>query len=276
MIIISATAQGQIIRKEKIDWIFTIGLSQIAINDWKQGETSGFEFSSSLNLSSSFRIDTFLLRLNIRYASGVQYISNNNNDFEYLIPSDNLLFGETAFVYPVGWKLNPCVSAQFTTQLIESFKLVHGTRVNTASLWDPVTSIESLGFEFSSSSKENYLTSQIGLSIKQIKAEKFTKLTDDYKTHDIKERYKHQSGIQWKTNTKIKITDEVTYRGTLGMFGSFEDLRKWTFSMTNQLNLKVFKSIGIIININLNYDERQMMKLQYIQNIRFGFIISPN
>ncbi len=272
----AGTAQGQIIRKDKIDWIFTIGLSQIAINDWKQGETSGFEFSSSLDLRSSFRIDTFLLRLNIRYACGVQYTSNKDNDFEYFIPSDNLLFGETVFVYPAGWKLDPCVSAQFTTQLMESFMFKHRSRVITASLWDPVTSIESLGFEFSSSGKENYLTSKIGLSIKQIKAEKFTKLTDDYKTNDVKERYKHQSGIQWKTDTKIQITDELTYRGTLGFFGSFEDLRKWSFDMTNQLNLKVFKTIGIIININLNYDERQMMKLQYNQKILFSFIVSAN
>jgi hypothetical protein len=270
-------AKGQFIRKDKIDWVFTIGLSQSAINDWKQGEVSGFEFSSSLNLRTSFHLDSlFLLRLNFRYAMGVQYASNKDNDFDYFMPTDNLLFGETVFVYPVGWKLDPCVSAQFTTQFVESYKYVKGERVRTASLWDPVTSIETFGFEFSDRAKDNFFTSRLGLSLKQIRANEFTKMTDDFKTRDIKERYKTQTGIQWKSDTKIRITDALTYRGTLGLFGAFEDLTKWTFAMTNQFDIKVFKAIGVTININLAYNERQKCGLQYTQNLRFGFIVSPH
>ncbi len=269
-------AKGQFIRKDKIDWIFTIGISQSATKDWKQGEVSGFEVSSSLNLRTSFHLDSlFLLRLNYRYAMGMQYTSNKDNNTLISMPTDNLIFGESVLVYPVGWKLDPCVSAQFTTQFVESYKYVKGERVRTASIWDPVTSIETFGFEYSLSGRENFFTSRLGLSLKQIRAEKYTQLTDDRSTAEVKERYKSQTGIQWKSDTKLKITEELTYRGTLGLFGAFEDLTKWTFAMTNQFELKVIKVVGIVVNFNLAYDERQMTALQYNQNLRFGFVVTP-
>jgi len=262
--------------KDKVDWVISLALAQNSIKDWKQGEISGFEFSNSVTFRSSFGFSPFILRFNFNYAAGIIYTNNKDIDSHYFMPTDNKLGGECVLVYPVGWKLDPCISAQFNTQLTRSFKYIRGKKISTASLWDPVTSIETFGLELSKANKGDYYTSRLGLSLKQIRASEFTMLTDDFKTRDVKERYKSQTGIQWSNNAKVAITESLTYRGTLSMFGAFEDLTKWTFKMTNKFEIKVFKAIGVTINFDLAYDERQLVGLQYKQNIRFGFIVTPN
>jgi len=67
-------------------------------------------------------------------------------------------------------------------------------------------------------------------------------MTDDFKTKDLKERYKQETGIKWKTDAKFDLDSNIAYRGTLDTFSSFENMLKWTVKFDNQINLKVFKT----------------------------------
>ena len=270
-----SNSYSQLFRVEPADAVISMGLAQSTIKDWKQGEVTGIEFSSSLDLKSNFRIDTMKLRLNFKYAAGMQYLKDDKNIYEVFIPTDNMMSGESVLVYPLGWKLDPFISASFNTQITESFIIVKGEKVRTASLWDPVTSQETCGFEYSFIDTTLNFLSRIGLSYKQIRAELYTKLTDDYKTRDIVERYKVQTGIQWKTESNFKINESIIYKATLDSFSSFEDMQKWSFLFSNQFQFKVFKSVAIVMNLNFAYDEVQMTELQYRQNLRFGIVINP-
>ncbi|MDA3844834.1 MAG: hypothetical protein PF588_10770 [Candidatus Kapabacteria bacterium] len=49
-------------------------------------------------------------------------------------------------------------------------------------------------------------------------------------------------------------------------------MQKWTIKWTNEVKIKIFVHIGILIKIDLFYDEKQAVYTQYKQTIRFGVI----
>ena len=172
--------------------------------------------------------------------------------------------------YPLGWKLDPFFSASFTTQLTESFMMVKDEKTASAKFWDPVTSQQDWGFAYSYRQGRDNLESRIGFSLKQVRAHKYTRLTDDRKTKDIKERWKPESGISWKTNCTWQLDSLVTYRGTLDLFGTFEDMNKWTVAFRNEFQLKIWSIVAVTLKADIIYDEKACLRPQYTQALRIG------
>ena len=108
--------------------------------------------------------------------------------------------------------------------------------------------------------------------MKQTRAELYTRLIDDFKTPNIKENYKPESGIQWKTEAFFNIDSVVFYKAVFDSFGSFKNLDVWSIKFENEFQIKVLKYFGVILRADFIYDEMQKRELQYKQNIRFGFI----
>ncbi|MCK5741791.1 MAG: hypothetical protein KAH48_06200, partial [Chlorobi bacterium] len=234
--------------------------------------TKTLEAASAMDFRERIHIDTLLLKIQFKYAAGMLYKKDEKNNRETAMPTDNRLFGEGVLTYPIGWKLDPFFSASFNTQITESFRMVGDNREATASLWDPVTSIQSWGFEYSRRKAKDNISSRIGFSLKQNRAFHYTKLTDDRETPDIKERWKTESGIQWKTDIVWQIDSSTNYRGMLDLYGTFDDMTKWTVKWTNEFKIKVYAHIGILAKLDLFYDEKQAVYTQYKQALRFGVI----
>jgi len=84
------------------DMVITFGMSQSAVNDWKVGETVGYEVVNSLKLNSTVPVDTFRLRFVLDYGLGANYIYNSKDDYEYVLPSVNKFDLEIVIIYPLG------------------------------------------------------------------------------------------------------------------------------------------------------------------------------
>ncbi|OGU12408.1 MAG: hypothetical protein A2X61_04610 [Ignavibacteria bacterium GWB2_35_12] len=250
---------------------FSLSLSQSAINDWRTGEVKSIELASSFDTKNLLRLDTMLINLNYKFAFGALYEKIADSVPAQLRPSDNVIYGEIVLRYQLGWVLDPFVSSSVETQIAESFMYVKGRLSPTSAFWDPVISQESFGLAYSYYTDLSLL-SRIGVSLKQTRAEIYTKLTDDLKTTNIKEAYKPESGIQWKTETYFNIDSVVFYKGLLDSFGTFKNLDVWSIKFENEFQIKILKYFGVILRADFIYDEKQKRELQYKQNIRFGFI----
>lgn len=250
----------------------TFALSQSVSNDWKAGSVQTFEVLLGLDTKQQFNIDTICLDFLFRANAGALYEKNKEAETEYIRPTDNELFGELVFRYPLGWMLDPFVAASLQTQLVESFKYQQGRRIVMAKLWDPVTTQQSFGFAYSIKKEKDFLISRIGLSFKQIRAERYTQMTDDKATKDIVESYKAETGIQWKTDCNVALTDFVLYKGSLDSFGTFENLSRWSVKWLNELQFKVWEFLAVTFKLDIIYDEKQIAELQYKQSLRFGIV----
>ena len=240
--------------------------------DWKQGKRQAFEISTGIDSKNEFKIDTLQFDLNFKYRLGFILENGDKLPEDFVRPTDNEIFGETIMKYPLGWTLDPYISTSVQTQVTESFRLMKENPVRTAKFWDPITTQQSLGFAYTLKDKNDKMTSRLGFSLKQIRAEKHTAMTDDRKTRDIREAYKAESGISFKSDARVMIDSSVNYSGKLDMFSSFDNLNVWSLKFENQFDIKVWKFLGILIEINVFYDQNQSMNIQYRQNARLGII----
>lgn len=116
------------------------------------------------------------------------------------------------------------------------------------------------------------LTTRLGISLKQIRAYFNTQMTDDYKTIDIKEKYKAESGFEIKTDLSVNIDSSSVYRGCLEFFGTYDNLEAWTVRFQNDFQLKIWEFIALLLKFEVFYDEKQSVQIQYRQSMRLGLV----
>ena len=246
-----------------------LSASQSVVKDWMQGEIQAFEINHSLESKYTIKIDTFMLSFLLKYSIGVQHFKNMAKGISYVLPTDNEISGESVLKYPLGWKADPFFSASLRTKITESFLVLNNELKPSVNFWDPVSSIESFGFSYCINLN---ISSRLGFSLKQIRANHYTQITDDPKTFDIKEKYKTETGIEWKSDCYMKLDSTSSYIGNLEFFGTIKDLTKWSFRWQNEFQINIWKFFGILIKVELSYDEKQMLMLQYKQNLRLGIV----
>ncbi|MCX7736792.1 MAG: DUF3078 domain-containing protein [Candidatus Kapabacteria bacterium] len=251
---------------------FSLTFSQSLINDWQQGEKLAFELNNSFDFKHKFKIDTLILNASLKYAIGIQYLKNEKLHSALILPTDNDIFGEFQLSYPLGWRLDPFFSASIRTQITESFIIIKDSKKRTANLWDPVISMQSLGFAYSSSNPNVNLSFRCGVSFKQTRSDLHYQLTDDIKTKDIIEKYRAESGIEIKSELLMKFNELSSYNTSIELFSSFQKISSFTGRWVNSFQFKIWSYFGIIVNLDFTYDEKQMKRLQYKQNTRIGLI----
>jgi hypothetical protein len=242
------------------------------VDDWNEGRAVVFELNHGFSFKKDFRIDTLIFTPTFRYAIGVQYTNLTSQGVNYVVPTDNELFAEGLLKYPAGWVVDPFISANFRTQLTESFAVVKGEKRPTAKFWDPVVSMETFGFAhtISDSSKRRILTNRVGVSLKQTRAEHYTSMTDDPRTKE-RERWKSEAGLEWKTEATLRIEQNVRLSSTNEVFASLKKIKESTYRNTTELQVSLWKSLGIVVKVELMFDQRQKTGMQYRQSMRVGF-----
>lgn len=249
-------------------------VSQFSGNDWKKGQIQSLAVLSQVDTRQELKIDTLSFFLRVKYEAGYVYEKNEGKNEEYFYPSNNKLFGEGILIYPVGWKTDPYISVSMDTQILHSYRYIKGKRVTTAFFWDPVTSVESIGFSYYIKNKNDYLLTLLGLTYKQIRTDKNFALTDIRKTKDIIERYKEESGIQFKSDCNIKLDSLTAYKACFELFNNFLDINVWTLKLENEIQFNFWKFFIALIKLDFYYDANQIDFLQYQQNFCFGFTAS--
>lgn len=256
----------------KLTNTLSLTASQSYTNDYQSGERSSFDVSLGINGKNLWIFEDFMLDGNYKFALGFLFEKSSKFKKERTTPSDNELFVETILKYKLGWKLDPYISFNLRSILTEALKYSGDKKITTADFWDPVTTQEGLGFAFLHSSNTFRYELRNGISLMQIRAMDYTNLTDDTKTRDVKERYKVKTGIEIVNNLNYKVNESVTLNSTLSLFGDFDNLNVWVVRQENEMKVQVFKYLGILIKVNINYNHNQITEPQYQQNLRIGFL----
>lgn len=91
------------------------------------------------------------------------------------------------------------------------------------------------------------------------------------KTKEI-ERYKVEIGLQFKAEAFYQISDAISYKGKLDATLNMHNGNQLQANNDNELKIQIWKIFGILIKIELNYNEQISRKLQYKQSTKFGII----
>lgn len=247
-----------------------LSFAQSSVSDWKEGEKQNLEIKSSLLSKQRLDIGPVDFTMSLRFKLGVKQQTTETNEF--VLPTDNELFGEGLLKLPLQWRVDPYISASFRTQVTESFRISRDKPIRTAKLWDPVTSQQGMGFTYLDRGDFGSLSTRIGVSLKQIRAEIYTTTTDDRKTRDVKESYKAESGIEFINDANLNLDSAISYRSRMGLFGTFDDLEKWTIRWENEIQATVWRFIAVTLSIDIYYDEKQSIETQFRQSLTLGVI----
>lgn len=254
------------------DLRYTLTFSLSAINNWQQGKFNSIEANSTFEYNQTIFIDTLKIKTQLKGALGFLYKKDSKTSFETYLPTDNKINSEIILSYPIGWKVDPFFSFCIATHTIESYMYINQVKIITCDFWDPVTLQQNFGFEKSITMDKYSFCGNLGLSFKQIRTEKNTALSDDRMTTGIIEKYKTESGIRLKSEFNWNLSKTINYRGYLELFGTLDDLNKWTIKNNNSLKISIYKSIAVLLSLDIGYDENQAKYIQYKQNINLGLV----
>lgn len=248
-------------------------MSEVVSEDWKTGKIQTFELSSSGDLFEIIKLQRITSNIRFKYNIGAKYEYVNEETSKFVIPTDNSLYAEISTKYSAGWKLDPSYTVNTNTQVTEAFKKVKEGYQRTSKFSDPITYQHTFGFIYNASQKmPERIDIGAGISIKQIKAEKYKLLTDDKKTKEYVENYKIESGIQFKTEVVKKLSENIEYKGKVEFLSTFDNLNSWVFNNENELQIKIWKIFGISIKLDFNYNDQIKPELFYKQNLKIGVI----
>jgi len=180
-------------------------LNQSLSDDWEMGKYQAFEFSSVNELLFKFFFyDKFICESKNKVAVGCKYEYFESNKNRYILPTDNLIQSDNMLKYLIGWKIDPYVSFSVNTQITESFRKYQNSKIPTSKFRDPITTQQGLGFASSVLKTNNtQLEASLGATTKQIRAKRYTLLTDNRQTKEV-EKYKAETGTnEIRTNPQI-------------------------------------------------------------------------
>lgn len=253
---------------------YSLSLAQSANDDWKTGKNLNFEINNSVEPSFTMNFGEIQFFSRLKYAIGVKYEYIPDSEQKFIIPTDNSLEGEAGLRLIKGWKIDPFFSVNFNTQITESFVKNNtlNTYQRTANFRDPITSQQSWGFAYSINGIKNKLNIYWGISAKQIRADKYTQMTDNRSTQELIEKYNTQTGLQLKIENINEINPSLQYHGRLDLYNEFANMNIWQIKSENELIVNIWKLFGIVIKFDFFYDEKIKPQLYYKQNMRVGLV----
>ena len=256
---------------------FNTTISQGYMDDWRMGKKLSGEAGSMVELNTKFKIDTLNIQFIGRTSIGYLLEDSDQRQNAISVPTMNELFLETTLRLPIGWVVDPYFTSTNSTQIVKAYRYNKDVKTATATFRDPAITVQTLGMMHSYKINNfDYISSKIGLSLRQVRAEKFRQQSDDYTTFGVEENYKAESGVTINNESFFKIDSSLTYRTRLDLFGTFKKPDKWIFKWQNEIQIQLVKVIGLLIKFDLVYDEAQALRLQYIQSTRFGIIADIN
>jgi len=251
----------------------TLTFSQSSIYDLQQGEKSNLDIKLSIRSSTTFSTSFLSLRSSIRALLGIQNEKNEAYQESSLRATDNELFSETILTIPLGWQVDPYISANLKTQITESYRQQQQKLIRTSKFWDPVTSQQAMGLTYSMTGKVGFFSLRSGANFQQIRAEDHTDLTDNLQTPLVKERYKATAGMECVLESTIKLDSLITMCVRAGALKNILTNDSWNALSESELSVKVWKAIGVVLNVVANYNEQQTKRVQIRQSLQLGFFV---
>ncbi|MCX6146459.1 MAG: hypothetical protein NTW25_04310 [Candidatus Kapabacteria bacterium] len=256
-----------------------IKVSQSIGDDYLQGKVLALDIGVNVDYRKKYYIplerdSAFVYSTNVKFNLAITGRQFGSDDKTYAYATENYLYGESVLSYPVKWFVDPFISANGSTMIIPQFNLINKQEIMFGKFRDPITSQQNLGLAYKYNRPNIDIVSRLGLSLKQIRAEKFTSQTDDYTTYNIKENYKSEAGMSFRAEARIILDSNVTYKGSVDTFTTYKDPSVWTFKFENEIQIIFLSTLTSTIKFNAYYDEFQAKRIQYVMSTKFGIIAS--
>ena len=164
------------------------------MDDWRLGKKLSGEVGTMFELNSKFKIDTINIQFIGRTSLGFLFEDSDQRLNSIFVPTLNELFLETTLRLPVGWVVDPYFTSTNSTQLVRAYRYNKDIRSASATYRDPAITVQTLGMMHSFKLNQfDYISSKIGLSLRQVRADEFRQQTDDFTTFGVVENYKAES-----------------------------------------------------------------------------------
>lgn len=250
-------------------WL-NLSLSQSLSSNWTGGGQDYVALNSSVRASHGMAFDSARVTLNLNLRFGATYVDDTASD-EPLRIADNDAFAEVVAAYSLSWKMNPFAAFSARTPITESFQRNGRVKTRSASFWDPVTTSQSVGFSCEDRWLSQWVSTRLGLSVVEIRANRHRATTNDPKTPEL-DGFRMQTGIESISEASLKLDSSVSYTGRFGLFGTFDDLEVWSVRSENQFRILLWKSLGLLVDVVIVHDVRQSKRTQVRQTLSFGVL----
>lgn len=247
----------------KKDAVGNFNVSSSYFHDWAGGGEDNLAWTTKLQASA------------IRDGADWNWASKGAAEFGQIKLGDrgirktsDEIKGETVLSRKLSRYLNPYVAATAQTQFARGYKYPADTlpRLAVSDFLDPLNMTQSAGI---GSKPTEWIQTRLGAALREVRTDEFTSYSDDPETIEI-EDWKVEPGLEWVTDYKQTIAEQLLLQSTFAAFANFkgwdEIIVVWTSSATYQLS----KYINVNASGELRQDIQQTEDWQWKHVLSLG------
>ena len=241
--------------------VIGLGINQVALSNWVQGGENIFSLSGSADFA--------LIKLGSRSLWSNRIIANlgstktGSGNFQ---TNDNALVIENILVRNVGWVVNPFISNQIRTPVLNGYDYSISPEVQTAAFFDPGYVVQTVGFAYGTPK----INTRLGVALQETFTNKFRQYTDDPETADKMEAFKFETGLESISEANYEFAENMSFITRLRLFSAFDRLDTWDVAWDNSIVAKVNNFLSVNLNALVYFDKVQSPKTQFKEGIQVG------
>ena len=237
------------------------GLSQVALSNWSKGGENLISVTGNSDFSAIYFGFPWLLKNNLSVAIGST--KTGSGSFK---TNDNAAFLENVLIYKSGWALDPFVSNEIRSGILNGYNYSLDPIVQSSAFFDPGYITQSIGFTFD---RPNYY-SRLGLAFQETFANKFRQYTDDINTTDVSEAFKFQTGLESISGAYFTVAKNLYFNTRLRLFSAFNQMDVWDVGWDNTLTAAINDFMNVSIDALVVYEKSQSPKTQLKEGLQLG------
>ncbi len=244
-------------------FVTSVGISQIAFNNWVKGGDNSISWVLNGNLHLDNSGDVWSFKNQVRATYGRSKIG----DATYRT-TDNDLYIENVVSYNVGWAVSPFFSNSIRTQIASGFNYKVTPEEKIADFFDPGYITQTIGFTYD---RYSNIITRLGIGFQEIFTNTFRQYTDDPNTINQIERFKFETGFESVTDINYKIEENISYASKIRLFTQFKSLDVWDVRWDNAITAKITKYINVNLTYQVIYEKAQSPYTQSKEALLLGF-----
>ncbi len=241
--------------------VIGLGINQVALSNWVQGGENIFSLSGSADFAM-IKLGKKTLWSN-RLIANLGSTKTGSGNFQ---TNDNALVLENILVWSVGWVVNPFVSNQIRTPVLNGYDYSVSPEQQTAAFFDPGYVVQTVGVAYGTPK----VNTRIGVALQETFTNRFRQYTDDLETADKIEAFKFETGVESISEANYEFAENMSFNTRLRLFSGFDRLDTWDVAWDNSIIAKVNNFLSVNLNALVYFDKIQSPKTQFKEGIQVG------
>lgn len=238
-----------------------LGLNQVALSNWVRGGENLISVTGNSDFDAIYFGYPWLLKNNLSVSIGSTKSGTGN--FQ---TNDNAALLENVLIYKIGKTLDPYVSNEIRTGVLNGYDYNIDPIVQSSAFFDPGYITQSIGLIYD---KPN-ISTRLGVAFQETFANKFRQYTDDINTTDKSEAFKFQTGVESVTDANFAVAENLFFNTRLRLFSAFNQLDVWDVGWDNTLTAVINNFMNVSIDALLVYEKSQTPKTQFKEGLQLG------